>query len=437
MSIFSRRFFRRHGKQLLALAIVVLIAAYFLLRPTKMGSIGETVPENEDYLTASIVSSAVQLIDLGRHDNLQHVERGKTWGTGNAAAYRRDAHAKGHGCVRARFHVEENLSADLKQGLFAGALYESPKGVMGKQDYDAILRFSSGNARDQKDSSWDARGVAIKVLGLNAATPKLLNPVDDPEQNTQDFLMINSPQFFIENVTAYADFSRFLGQGSNVGWFFDGFSLHPSKWHLRDFMLAAKTLKPMPRSLLKTQFHSLSAYRYGPLAFVKYSLRPCGGAAWLNAWWSPDANYLRHEMQDELKSNDACFEFLVQKQVTDKYMPVEDPTVAWKESDSPFQKVATVRIPKQSFDTPADNAYCENLSMTPWHGLPEHRPVGGMNRIRKPLYIAISRYRHSSNGCKVDESPQAPDDFASLDVSERPATYTCATDVVATAKGSK
>src|SRR5205823_4094747 len=133
---FSRRFVRRHGKQILALAIIVLIAAYFLLRPTKMGSIGESVPPDEDYRTASIVASAVQLIDLARHDNLQHAEQGKAWGTGNPPAYRRDAHAKSHGCVRARFHIEEGLPADLKQGLFAGALYETSNGARGKQDYD-------------------------------------------------------------------------------------------------------------------------------------------------------------------------------------------------------------------------------------------------------------------------------------------------------------
>ena len=423
-------FFRRQARQILALCLLLVLALYFILRPAKMGATGEVIPPDEDYYTASIVNSAVQLIDLARHDNLQHSNDGKKWSTADPKAYRRDAHAKSHGCVRATFHVEEGLTPDLKQGLFAGRDYQWAEGKHGKQDYDAILRFSSGNARDQKDSTWDARGVAIKVVGLDPSAPKLLTPVDDPEQNTQDFLLINSKQFFIENVADYADFSHFLGEGSNIGWFFDGFSLHPSRWHLRDFALAARTLKPMPRSLLKTAFGSLSAYRYGPLAYVKYQLRPCGGAARLNFWWSPDANYLRDEMQDELSKHEACFEFLIQKQAPDKYMPVEDTTIAWSPSDSPFQKVATIRVPKQRFNTDADNAYCENLSMTPWHGLPEHRPVGGLNRVRKPLYLTISRYRHASNGCKLDPTPAAPDDFAALDASERPATYTCSTDLV-------
>ena len=36
----------------------------------------------------------------------------------------------------------------------------------------------------------------------------------------------------------------------------------------------------------------------------------------------------------------------------------------------------------------------ENLSFTPWHSLPEHRPLGGINRARKAIYRAISRQRH-------------------------------------------
>ena len=64
-------------------------------------------------------------------------------------------------------------------------------------------------------------------------------------------------------------------------------------------------------------------------------------------------------------------------------MPVEDPTVEWT---APWQKVATIRIPPQSFDSPEQMAFGENLSFTPWHTLPEHRPLGGVNRARKRIY---------------------------------------------------
>jgi hypothetical protein len=79
-------------------------------------------------------------------------------------------------------------------------------------------------------------------------------------------------------------------------------------------------------------------------------------------------------------------------------MPIEDPGVEWPQAMSPFRKLATIRIPAQQFDSPGQHAFGENLSFTPWHALPEHRPLGGINRARKVVYQAISRFRHQANG---------------------------------------
>jgi hypothetical protein len=87
---------------------------------------------------------------------------------------------------------------------------------------------------------------------------------------------------------------------------------------------------------------------------------------------------------------------MVQRQVLGKNMPVEDNTVEWSEDDSPFIPVARIEIPKQTFVQ--NQAVCENLSFNPWHSLPEHKPVGVMNRVRKPLYLEVSRYRRTMNG---------------------------------------
>lgn len=79
-------------------------------------------------------------------------------------------------------------------------------------------------------------------------------------------------------------------------------------------------------------------------------------------------------------------------------MPVKDPRVPWDEKRSPFRKVARIRIPRQTFDSPAQMEFCENLSLTPWHCLPEHRPLGAVNRARRPVYEAVSAKRHQANG---------------------------------------
>ena len=65
-------------------------------------------------------------------------------------------------------------------------------------------------------------------------------------------------------------------------------------------------------------------------------------------------------------------------------------------------EVATIRIPRQTFDGAARQAFCENLSFTPWHSLPEHRPLGGINRVRRAVYLAVSTLRH-----RLNQAPRA------------------------------
>jgi hypothetical protein len=114
-------------------------------------------------------------------------------------------------------------------------------------------------------------------------------------------------------------------------------------------------------------------------------------------------------MVKRLATGSACFEFMVQLQVQGKNMPVEDTTIEWSESDSPFIPVARIEIPAQQFE--ANNALGEGLSFNPWHSLPEHRPVGVMKRIRKAVYLEVSRYRRQMNGVPLCE----PRDWDSVD----------------------
>ena len=57
-----------------------------------------------------------------------------------------------------------------------------------------------------------------------------------------------------------------------------------------------------------------------------------------------------------------------------------------------------ITIPPQTFDTPERQAFGEGLSYTPWHALPEHRPVGQVNEVRRKVYLASSDERHRHRG---------------------------------------
>jgi hypothetical protein len=79
-------------------------------------------------------------------------------------------------------------------------------------------------------------------------------------------------------------------------------------------------------------------------------------------------------------------------------MPIEDPTIVWSETKSPPGPVARLTILRQGLDFAERDAFGENLSFSPWHGLEAHRPLGGINRIRRTVYEAVSHLRHDLNG---------------------------------------
>jgi hypothetical protein len=356
---------RRLAAALAVLLVLIGVWVAVALRDPPSAAQGVVVAPDEQVYMSRIVASAVTMIDAA------HAEAPER-------PFTRDVHSKAHGCVKARVQVGD-LEPRLRHGLFArpGA-------------YDAWLRFSSGDTRVQSDTIRDARGFALKVMGVPGE--KLL-PAEKGE-STQDFVMINSSRFFIRTLADYEAFTAAMARGSRYGWFFDPW-WQPWRWRIRELVLAADTLKAPPASLLQTQFHSLSAYRLGPQQFVKYSARPCEVRE--VARQPRGGQMLRASLKRELAADGGCFDLLVQLQVPGKDMPVEDATVRWSAKDSPFLRVARVTIPRQSFDTPEQDAFCEALSFTPWHALPAHEPVGVMNRARRVLYQETSRYRHARN----------------------------------------
>jgi hypothetical protein len=102
-------------------------------------------------------------------------------------------------------------------------------------------------------------------------------------------------------------------------------------------------------------------------------------------------------MKDHLAADEASFDFMIQFQTDAIKMPIEDTTVDWPEKLSPLIKVATIKIPKQSFDSPEQMVFAENSYFAAWHSLPEHRPLGSINRARRFAYDQLSKFRLKRN----------------------------------------
>ena len=291
---------------------------------------------------------------------------------------RRDAHPKGHGCVKALFTIRNDLPPELRTGLFA-----KPAA------YDAWIRFSNGNPTPQADSKGDGRGLAIK----------LMNVADSPS-TTQDFILINHPVFAARDVVDYLAL-----EAANPFWRFFVPDFNPLHLRVHEALIAFAILRKKVNNLLNIQYWSMSAYRLGDSA-CKFSARPSGPESTYIA--TDDPNFLRLNLVRHLAGRDAEFDFMIQRRARPEAMPVEDPTIEWNERDAPFVPVARITIPKQTFDSPAQMTFCENLSFSPWHCVDAHRPLGGLNRLRRSVYETISRVRHELNHVARKE----PTDFS-------------------------
>jgi Catalase len=292
---------------------------------------------------------------------------------------RRDAHPKAHGCVKAEIQVLDTLPVALAKGIF----------IPGKT-YQAWIRFSNGSSDPTRgDIKRDARGMAIKVLGVPGK--KLLEDEDDAM--TQDFIMINHPVFFATDPARYLSFM----QDANSGHFYRKLVI-PFALGAKGTLIALETRNTRISNPVQTRYWSMVPYQLGTgpgRQAVKYSARAC--SATVDPMPSnPEHDFLRGALRNTLQNGDACMEFLVQQR-TSETMDVEDSRIEWKETQAPFHTVAMIRIPRQVFDTSEQNEFCENLSFTPWHALPEHKPLGVTNRLRKVIYDRISRVRHDMN----------------------------------------
>lgn len=288
-------------------------------------------------------------------------------------------------CARATFTVPPH-TGELARGLFAEP-----------GEYEADLRFA--NATQQDDREKDLRGLSIRLHGVTNA-----ESVDAPD-GRQDFLFNSHPALFAGTPEDFYRFVSAVADGRRW-WYF----LNPLAPQPKSLWIALRA-RGQPDSPLSVSYYSTTPYRYGDdeTSAVKYSVRPCEGSdgeAVNGADDDPD--YLRHAMAAQLAEGEACLSFQVQFQTDPEAMPIEDASVAWDEDASPFRPVAQLTLPPQTIDTPQALARCESLAFNPWNTHPAHRPLGGINRVRRDVYRAAGELRTTHNATLSDAEAPLP-----------------------------
>lgn len=333
--------------------------------------LGEVLSDNEEELIQKIAEAIAMRVRNGPKPAI------------------RDAHPKAHGCVHAEFRIVDHLNLPLAQGVFKPGTA-----------YPAYIRFSNGNPDPRRpDIKRDVRGMAIKLL--NVSGEKIL--LDERDAQTQDFILVNHPVFFMDDLARYLKMVQALNSAGPLARLRQFLALG----FLGTLRAAAMTWSKIA-SPLEATYWSQVPYRLGDQPYnlaVKYRVRPHLPKGSIPDHPSP--NFLRETMIAQLEAGSAAFDFEVQVR-TSPIMSVETSTVEWKEFEAPFVKVATITIPKQTFATPERDQFGDNLSFTPWHALPQHRPLGAVNRVRRVVYCTVSALRHELNRTEQRE-PASPE----------------------------
>jgi hypothetical protein len=291
--------------------------------------------------------------------------------------FERGGNTKTHGVVRGELVVKDGLPRELRHGIFA-----EPR------TFRAWVRFSGPGPYVTPDIvDVGFMSISIKLMGVPG--PKLM----DEEKHTQDLFGVSTPTFVTPDVRANAQLQKESLKNAQIFYF-----LNLRRPHVLDFVMQGLWIKTQT-SPFEAPYFSCVPYLLGEGQAMQYSVWPTSKrrSRVPRLPLRPPDDYLRDAMVAALDAGDVELDLRVQLQTDPHRMPIENAAVLWPERLSPRVSVATLRLPRQKFDSPAQMEFARRLSYNPWHCIPEHRPLGNQSRARKRMYFTLSKLRHAMN----------------------------------------
>lgn len=273
------------------------------------------------------------------------------------------------------FNVLDNLPEHCQHGLFA-----TPT------SYASVVRLSNASHAIQPDKTPDTRGFSIKVKGLDGD-----NALGTGKTNCQDFLLINRPALSSSSADDFVGLAESASRGRLAPLFF----LIRSRG-LFGGLKAFKALVDKIRGPF-TGFASEKFYSAAPLACGPYAcrVRILPAVQTRQPVTEEDTDWAE-EFSSHLEKGDLTFDFQLQFFVNEASTPIEDASVDWSETSSPYVTVAQLTIPHSALAQSKDKAFTELVekdAFDPWRALAAHRPLGSIMRVRKAVYFNSAKAR--------------------------------------------
>ena len=291
--------------------------------------------------------------------------------------FERGGNTKTQGIVRAEFIVHDGLPPALRHGIYA-----QPR------SYPAWVRFSGPGPYVTPDID-DVGFMSISVKLMDVPGAKLM----DEEKFTQDMFGVSPPTFVTPDVRANAQLQLESVKNAQIFYF-----LNFHRPHVLDAIMQGLWTKTQS-SPFEAPYFSCVPYLLGEGQAMQYSFWPKTDKRTPipRLPLRPPDDYLRVAMIAALGAGDVELDVRLQLQTDPHLMPIENAGVLWPERLSPRLSAATLRIPRQQFDSPAQMEFAKRLSYNPWHSIAEHRPLGNQSRARKRMYYELSKLRHEMN----------------------------------------
>ncbi len=318
-------------------------------------------PDEEAYLDDIIATMGKQMEGL--------------WKPGG---YQRGGNTKTHGIVRGEFTIRDDIPANMKRGIYA-----TPR------TFPAWVRFSGPGPYITADID-DVGFMSMSIKLMEVPGPKLM----DDEKFTLDMFGVSTPTFVTADTKSNADLQHWSLKNASIFHFLK-FRNH----HVLDLIMQSLWIKTQS-SPLESQYFSCVPYLLGEGQAMQYSMRSRLKTRTRvpRLPLRPSDNYLRDAMIATLARQDVEFDILLQLQTDPFKMPIENNAIYWPPRLSPRIPAAVLRIPQQTFDSPAQLDFAKILSYNPWHCIAEHRPLGNQSRARLHMYKTLSTLRQSMNG---------------------------------------
>ena len=316
-------------------------------------------------------------------------------GSGRAV---RGAHAKTFGVVKAEVQILGNVPPAYAQGIY---------GKPGR--HGALIRYSSASNHLGADATLGGvLGCAMKIFDV----PGLKLVEDEPDSTTFDLVLKNNPVFVANTAKHYLvlqeignDVPRYLARGK-AGFhelltdFVTGKgAFEKSDWAWDELFAFVKAAQIPVRNPLLSTFWSMGAVRHGDYV-AKVRVAPAAENATrvihreLDIRSRPEVFY--PALVDELLASAFDFDLQVQLCTDLEAMPVNETTVEWPESLSPFLTVGRVHIPRQDISGKENFEKTDALAFNQWRVTEEHRPIGEIMQVRR-IYTASAKVRRTLN----------------------------------------